>query len=168
MINKVFNDSMDGKTDELQELAINNPELFNEQLNKKDSLGYSPLAIAVTRGNIEIVEFLIKHGANANSQDEKNNTPLHYVGVYNFFDLGKLLLDNGADIHIKDRHDNQPLWTAVFNAADGGTDKLPLVKLLLDHGANPNNKNKSDKSPLDFAKTVGDKPLINLLKRYVK
>ena len=167
MINNIFNASMDGKIDTLNELIQKDFEKFENQINIKDSLGYSPLAIAVTRGNIAIVDLLIRHGANVNTQDNKGNTPLHYVGVYNFLEIAKLLLDNGADINLKDRYNNQPLWPAVFNAADGGSDKLPLVKLLLENGADPNNNNKSNNSPLNFAKKVGDQPLVDLLEKKI-
>jgi uncharacterized protein len=158
MKDTIFALAMSGKAKELENLISKD----KKDINKKEDLGYSPLAMSVARGYIDVVKILLENGADVNSQDDKGNTPLHYVGDNNYFEIAELLLKHGANISLLDNYDNEPLTRAVFNVK-GDDDKLPLVKLLLDNGANPNNKNKSGISPLDFAKKVGDLKVVNVL-----
>jgi len=51
----------------------------------------------VAQENIEMIEFLFKHGADPNVQDNEGWTPLHAVCQYGFTDVAKLLLKHGAD-----------------------------------------------------------------------
>jgi ankyrin repeat protein len=159
MKNKMFSFAMAGKTDALeQELRLNSADV-----NKVEDLGYSALAIAVARGHKDAAKILLDHGASANTQDEKGNTPLHYVSDNNDLELARLLLDHGADLSLQNKSGNQPLWTATFSAADGDKSKLPLVKLLLERGADRDHLNQVGKKPLDIAEKIGVKDLIDIL-----
>jgi ankyrin repeat protein len=158
MKNKIFSLAMDGKTEALaQELRLN-----SASVNDNADLGYSPLAIAVARGHKQVVKLLLDHGAAANTQDEKGNTPLHYVSENNDLDLAKLL-DRGADVSLQNKSGNQPLWTATFSAADGDKNKLPLVKLFLESGADRDHLNQVGKKPMDIAEKIGVQDLIEIL-----
>lgn len=132
-------------------------------LNIVDIEGDNALHLAVLKKNIEIVKLLIRSGWNVNSLNKKGKSPLHYAADLNLIDISKILIENNADIAVTDIYGNQPLWTAVFNAADGDIKKLPIVELFIKEGANKNHKNHAGRSPIDFAKQVNYFPLLKVL-----
>lgn len=70
-------------------------------VNWTDSEGRTALHMAVDRNNLEIVEFLIKHGANLNIQDHEGSTPLHYAALCEHKEMCATLLSHGADKNIR-------------------------------------------------------------------
>ena len=46
-------------------------------VNVKTTSGYTPLHMAVLHGHDDMVHLFLQHGANVNSQNHKNLTPLH-------------------------------------------------------------------------------------------
>ena len=63
---------------------------FYTYVNIKNSEGKTPLHLALTsvlskdkfffrNPNLEIIKLLIEHGADVNSKDNLNETPLHYI-----------------------------------------------------------------------------------------
>uniref|UniRef100_A0ABD2XH59 Uncharacterized protein n=1 Tax=Trichogramma kaykai TaxID=54128 RepID=A0ABD2XH59_9HYME len=112
-----------------------------------DTYDYSPLHIAVQYKNTEIVEILLKHGANPNHRDCDQSTPLHrLVQVQRYLcdcdysclscadkkpadEIVAMLMESGANIEARDCFGDTPLQAAVsrFN--------VDLTRLLLQHGA---------------------------------
>lgn len=133
---------------------------------------YTSLMLATEMERVQSVKLLLEYGADPNLQNIDGKTALHLLPEHqpiewsspeNKVEIAALLIEHGADINIKDNYNNQPLWSAVFEAADGNPEKLPLVDFYVKNNADINNKNKSDRSPLDFAKKVGWQPLIDIL-----
>ena len=58
--------------------------------------GTTPLSAAAFHGHIEIVEFLIKRGANVKATNRDGNTPLHIAAFVCRFKIIELLLEKGA------------------------------------------------------------------------
>lgn len=102
-----------------------------------------------------IVEYLLANGANPNSMDCDNASPLHYVlnkddrnkkGISRRLQIVELLLKNGADINAQTKqYGDTPLHVAVNNSHC--TEKF--IRLLLLYGADPNIKNKNGQSSLE-------------------
>ncbi|MBA3661087.1 MAG: ankyrin repeat domain-containing protein [Gammaproteobacteria bacterium] len=102
-----------------------------------------------------IVEYLLAKGANPNSKDYDNATPLHYVlkkddrneeEILRRLQIVELLLKNGANINAQTKeYGDTPLHIAVQNSYC--TEKF--IKLLLLYGANPHTKNKAGRTSLD-------------------
>lgn len=111
-------------------------------------------------GQIEILKWLMKKGANVSHQDKIGYSSLHFCGQEQNIEIAELLLENGANPNILDEHDNSPLWTAMFNSKG----KFDLVRLLRLNGANPNSKNKYGRSPNDIAVSTYDKEIDELIK----
>lgn len=100
-------------------IESNNPKKVEEIL-KKNSLninqlnanGLSPLHISVIKGNIKIINLLIKNGAKINILSSKNKqTPLHIAYLNNSKNsenIIKLLKNNGADDNILDIFNKKP------------------------------------------------------------
>lgn len=110
-------------------------ELTKEYLKKyspnlKDNLGETPLFHAI---KTNIVEFLLKNGADPNISNNIGKTPLFYKMRDTDSDDVKLLLENGADPNIKDNLGKTPLFYTTCTK---------IIELLLKNGANPNIINK--------------------------
>lgn len=68
-------------------------------VNRFDDLGKTPLHYAVQSGRLDVVERLIKAGANVNAHDERllGDTPLADNAAKCSFEMAKRLVDAGAD-----------------------------------------------------------------------
>ncbi len=58
--------------------------------------GRTPLMVACVGGNIYAVDYLLLCGAQVNSLDCRNRTPLHLAAWYGHEDIVQLLLEHGA------------------------------------------------------------------------
>jgi ankyrin repeat protein len=59
-----------------------------------------------------LAKVLIEHGANVNSQDTDNWTPLHFASKDGYVDAARLLLDHGADANALDNNNVTPFHLA--------------------------------------------------------
>lgn len=96
--------------------------------NKMDVNYYESRSLmeAIHNFHWNVAEYLIKHGADVNA----NNNLITTIHRGNF-EIAKLLLEHGAKV---DEHDND----AIYQASSKGN--LELVKLLLQYGAKPYSK----------------------------
>ncbi len=76
--------------------------------NLKVSHGASLLNHACSKENTEIVELLIKYGADVHHKSDSGNTVLHYLCKYNCFKSAEILLKHGADTSIKGQYNETP------------------------------------------------------------
>ena len=70
---------------------------------------------AVDYGNVDIVNILIKAGADVNAQDIGKNTPLMHLAYNSQIDVAKALLEAGADPTIKNKGGANPIKAAKAN-----------------------------------------------------
>jgi ankyrin repeat protein len=75
---------------------------------------YTPLIIAVLKGNETIVEILLDKGAKVNDQDKYGYTALMYAVINDNKNIVKMLLDKFADVNIM----NKLYQTALMIAED--------------------------------------------------
>ena len=105
------------------------------------------------------VEFLIKAGANTNSEDKSGVAPLHRAVRTRCAAAVRALLVNGADALGRNKSGSTPLHLAIQNTGRGGTgsaasreEQKEIIRLLLGHGARPSDKNSADRSVKDCVK----------------
>jgi len=100
--------------------------------------GWNALQWASAKGNVEIIRYLIKKGANINSKAETDNnqTSLHLSLFLNKREAARILVDFGADINKPDLWGSTPLEYAI-NLED-----RDLIRFLYKKGARFSEKNK--------------------------
>lgn len=92
-------------------------------LDKKASVnkqGWAPIHYAATNGHLQIVEFLMAHGARVNAFSPSETTPLMMAIGSGNEQLIKYLLDNGADLSLR----NHEGYTAIDVAQLFGKDDI--------------------------------------------
>ena len=65
--------------------------------------GLTPLHVAAFMGHMNVVLFLLQHGANPNSTTVRGETSLHLAARANQTDILRILLRNGAVVDAKAR-----------------------------------------------------------------
>ncbi len=94
--------------------------LLGNITNTKESEKYKGMALslAVKEGHADLIESLIKSGADVNTPDEKGMTPLMTAVSLNRVEVVKTLLENGADM--KKEHNGKTVMDIAkdFNKAD--------------------------------------------------
>ena len=109
----------------------------------KDKFKRSPLILGIRNGNIKIVSFLLKHGAEWNDGDSSNNSPLHYAVAYGWRDIGELLVKAGADKNGHNSWNITPLGVSMMLNQEG-----MLTWLLGLQGLNVNHKDDHGRTML--------------------
>jgi len=129
-------------------------------VNLKDKEGTTPLHLAATMQDDEMVACLLKAGASVNAED-KMGTPLHRCAVGNDSQghdgissgikagnsakVAKLLLEAGAKVNAANRTGRTPLHLAAQK------NDAQLAQALLAHGANKTAKDTLGMTPYNFA-----------------
>jgi len=81
---------------EMCDLLRKNGAKVNAELTRKSALGWTALHYAVTNGNVELVKYLIKHGANVNKSTGEGSSPLFLAKLGGYDDIVKILKNAGA------------------------------------------------------------------------
>lgn len=115
------------------------------------------LQIAVAKGQIEIVELLLKAGVNPNYMGPAKCTPLWIAIRNNNREIIELLLNYGVDIESGVVWETSKICTPLMNACYNDLEET--VRLLLLNHANPNlvshvNKESYQQKTLEFVKPI--------------
>jgi ankyrin repeat protein len=116
----------------LRALVEKNPAL----VRSADKQGWTGLHTAAKRGRVEIVQFLLAHGADPNAREPGDDTsPLHWAAAQGNLEIVRSLLDAGADVNgFGDDHALDVIgWATVFGS--GNEHWRDVVSLLLSRGA---------------------------------
>lgn len=123
----------------------------------RDGLGCTPLHFAKEP---EVVEFLIKNGADVNAQSHRGFTPLSRTIVYSIgrrwpdgrtLTKFKILLKNGAVLRLADHKGRTPLHYAAR------CEMLAFIKGLLREGADVHARDEHGHTPLHCATTENNR-----------
>ena len=73
----------------------------------------TPLHVASSSGNLEVLRILVEGGADVNAQNETHLTPLHIASLEGNAETVQLLIEHGADVTARDwKH-----WTPLHFAS---------------------------------------------------
>jgi len=145
-----------GKRWEVAKVLIQSPRVdIDKRGTKVDGFGNewerTPLLIAAENGQTEIVDLLLKKGADINARDRTNGAPLSQgnsalilAAAMNHLDTVQLLLAQAKkpDVLLKEREGKTAFWFAVEN------ENLEMVNLLYSHGSKVNLPDKTGASVL--------------------
>lgn len=114
---------------------IMNSILSVQDIEGTDRDGRTLLINAAFYERKQIVEFLLKRGANVNAKDRNGFTALHAATQTGNLDIASVLLENGTDVNAKNCFGNSPLMTCDHKAP------AKIFELLISYGADPLQKN---------------------------
>ena len=131
----------------------------SEHLNPKDSLGNTPLMLALEEGKEDAAKLLLHYNnAHVNAKNTNDSTALHLsINGGNSVAIIELLLkkmiaqygQNSEYLNPKDKLGITPLMLAVGNNCDS-----TIIELLLEYNADPNVQNLENKTALHLAQEL--------------
>lgn len=131
-LQKKFGDySAMGRLDDLKSMLSSEPSLVHSRINGENN--ERPLHWACLNGDPEVVNFLIRNGAEVNTRDAQGMTPLHWAAWQGQIEAAKILVKFGAEVNAKNISNHTPLDRAIF---DNHSD---MVKYLRSIGAKRGN-----------------------------
>ena len=77
--------------------------------------GLTPLHVASFMGCMNIVIFLLQHGANANAPTMRGEAPLHLASRANQTDIVRILLRNNAEVDARARVSSFPVLSSFLS-----------------------------------------------------
>ncbi|XP_068435979.1 kinase D-interacting substrate of 220 kDa B isoform X1 [Clinocottus analis] len=128
-----------------------------KDVDSRSDNGQTPLMVAAEQGNLEILQELIKRGANVNLDDVDCWTALISAAKEGHIEVVKELLENNANLE----HRDMGGWTALMWGAYKG--RTEVVQLLLEKGANPNITGQYSVYPIIWASGRGHAEIVHLL-----
>lgn len=154
---------IDESTIQIAELLLSRDATIDARGNNQ----VTPLMLACERGSLEMVKLLVKNGANVDTVDKENNTPLHYIAKHvsnpdiPYPEIAEILLSHMVDINIQNHLGDTPLHTLIrfsdSNACDEAKEKMyQLISMMVDKGAIRDIKNKSNKRACDIYPVIED------------
>jgi ankyrin repeat protein len=108
--------------------------------------------------DIELITYLLDHGASVNAEDRYGRTPLHYVTETGLLDVVRLLLDRGADPNAHLPGEYTPLMPAIQG------NHIGIVRMLVQHGADVDPPVENDRwGPTEYAAKYGHAEVLKVL-----
>jgi ankyrin repeat protein len=120
-------------------------------LEMTDTMGHTPLFVAVNRGRIDAVRFLLRCGANVHATAVDGVTTLMIACAWQEnLEIVRMLIAAGANVKARDKWQR----TALHHAARRGT--LAFIReLILKHNANMFAVDEDGYTPFDEARCAG-------------
>lgn len=129
----------------------------NIDVNLQNRYGDTPLMLAITSGQAEIVKLLIHADADVNLRNLDKDSSLHFAAKNGFLEIVEMLLECGAEI------DAQNLWgyTPVLQAAM--ENHREVVQKLIENNCDIHKACQADKTPLHYASNRGHVECVKIL-----
>lgn len=118
---------------------------------------HTPLIEALLENNLDVVENLLRRGADPNQTDFEGRTPLMLAAQLGNLDMINALLRARANVNAQDSSGNSAL---IFATTQGNS---ALMRTLLEHGADPFMPDNRGMIPLNYALLNNYSNIISLL-----
>ncbi|XP_058820039.1 ankyrin-3 isoform X3 [Topomyia yanbarensis] len=126
-------------------------------INTCNANGLNALHLAAKDGHYDIVDELLKRGANVDNATKKGNTALHIASLAGQKEIIQLLLQYNASVNVQSQNGFTPLYMAAQENHD------ECVNLLLAKGANPALATEDGFTPLAVAMQQGHDKVVAVL-----
>eukprot|EP01129_Flabellula_baltica_P002230 TRINITY_DN12064_c0_g1_i1.p1 TRINITY_DN12064_c0_g1~~TRINITY_DN12064_c0_g1_i1.p1 ORF type:complete len:322 (-),score=65.79 TRINITY_DN12064_c0_g1_i1:56-1021(-) len=124
-------------------------EGYKFPINWQNYSGETALSAAIKESHIDIVQYLIEHGANPNIANASQETPLHIAACMGETVICELLLKYGAYVDLEDEYGETALHWAVRE------ESMEVIDLLVRYGADPHHMSEDNESPEMLAFIIG-------------
>jgi ankyrin repeat protein len=104
--------------------------------------GWTSLHLVSRNGHLDTAKLLIDHGANVDSQNDKQQTPLAAASWFGHLEVVRLLIESGVAVSARDREGHTPFHMA----SDQG--HLHVTKFLLECGIDVDIWSRNEQTPL--------------------
>ncbi|XP_063923634.1 uncharacterized protein LOC135137817 [Zophobas morio] len=132
--------------------------IFNKKVNFITEFnGNTPLIIASQKGQVTVVDYFVKCGAEINHATENGETPLYAASSHGHEKIVECLVKCGAAVHRANRNGETPLYAA----SSQGHEKI--VEYLVKCGAEINRPDKYGRTPLYAASSQGHEKIVECL-----
>jgi ankyrin repeat protein len=190
-IGKFFDAIAGGDVETVRSFLKQDPRLASSDASKSQRYGSPPLLLGARYGNAEIVELLLKNGANPNTKDWAGLSPLHVAAERGHPSLIRSLVEHGGEVNGEDSGHWTPLsraanravadallaqganleWknrlageaTLLHSAASRGN--AELAEWLVEHGAAVDGRANGEETPLHWAARHGQSEVADSLLR---
>jgi ankyrin repeat protein len=153
----IFSLVQSGQIEKVREALKSDPKL----VNASGRSGLTPLFVAVSTGNLDMVRLLVDRGADVHAQCNSLTTPLYFAVLNDNRDLYDYLLQAGAEVDVPDFLGRRPLSIAV---RDGNA---ALAESLIENGADPFRTDlRTGQSLLHLAAIEGHADILETLIRH--
>lgn len=129
-------------------------------INAQSDTGSTPVRSACFMTNMEIVKYLVEHGADIKKTNYNGGTCL--INSVQSVQLCSYLISKDVDVNAKDIQEKNALHYAIQEH------RLETTKLLLDKGADPFSKSQNGDDALTTACLNGSQQIFDLLKSRIK
>ena len=119
-------------------------------------------AAKLEEAGLEVVQLLLRYGADINFQNHIGQTALHKASQRGYVNIIKLMLNHNVDVDAPDHDGSTPLHLAVSKA------HLETVQLLLKHGASVHTQNNRGETSFQAASERGLQEITDLLSMYIQ
>ena len=124
---------------------------------------FTLLHVASSNDQVDIMRWLLDHGADKNARTKYLWTPLYGAVLRPWSKAAQVLLEHNADANLQDIHGRTPLHRTLVHGMDRML--IDVVRRLLEHGADPNIRTNHT-TPLHQASSHGSLEVARLLLSY--
>ncbi|RIL06773.1 MAG: hypothetical protein DCC75_10575 [Proteobacteria bacterium] len=146
--------AQDGMSESLEIIAILGRA--GAEMNASNA-AYTPLVYAVQQGNKDLVQALLKAGADPNGKTQSGQIPIQYA--LDDTELLQILLQAKADPNVVLASDSTLLMEAIQNS------QTDAAKILINAGADTQRKDYAGNTPLDIAERYSQTEVVELIKQ---
>jgi ankyrin repeat protein len=134
----------------LVRIILEHTSITKEWINSQSSAGFTGLHFAAYKGNLEVVQLLIKRGADTNEVNEKGLNVLHLAAQNNQIEPIIYFTEKyGMDINKQDKEGSTPLHWSCYTGSE------TVVSFLLNFPIDINSKDSRGLTPLHLAVISG-------------
>jgi ankyrin repeat protein len=140
----------------------------NADVNVRDSSGHTPLhrpmenwvwaPESIQDRRLDVVNFLLEHGADPDAKNDDHSTPLHEASYYGSVKGAQSMLEYGANVHARNEEGRTPLHRVLVDlrySHDTLDMFLDTIRCLLKHGADIDALDNNHTTPLHLASHYG-------------